>query len=576
MDTMKLDSNRQRRIFEYLFINKLFTLFIFGLVAFNEYMKYVNYEFASAQYFYDIIPITIFMGIMLFISRLWFASIKLEKDSKKYKVIQIIETVLIFSLFTILIAYAPDVTQYKLLFLLIIITSSLQYGFKYGIIISIAASAIVLTIDLVFIRDAIVNEAFQNDLILIGVFILTAWLLGYYQKIEREHREYITQLAIFDGLTEVYNHRHFYDYLKTIISEARQSNSSVSLLILDIDNFKHYNDMFGHQQGDAALRKIADILKENTRSQDFIARYGGEEFAIILPGVPEKNAFAIAERIRSVIEQTHFEGEEYQPNGTLTVSIGVSSFPEKAHNDTELVKSADDALYRAKFFNKNRVETYFSILQELKDDISEKDITLLTSIKTLISVINVKDRYTYGHTERVVMYAQLIGEKLRLSEDDMKTLKYGAYLHDIGKINIPEQILNKKMPLTSYEWEVLKQHPVSGVEIISPVEGLAKVKPVILYHHEHYDGNGYPSGLKGEEIPYLARIMTVVDSFDAMTSNRVYKPKKSFEESIEELRRCKGTQFDPEITEVFIEVLKENRLSFSSGNIIHREAWMMA
>ncbi|HHY81408.1 MAG TPA: diguanylate cyclase [Clostridiales bacterium] len=573
---MKLDFNRQKRIFEYLFINKFFTLFIFGMVAFNEYMKYVNYQFDNEQYFNDIIPITIFMVIMLLISRLWFATLKLEKSSKKYKIIQFVESFIIFSMFTILIAYAPDVTQYKLLFLLVIITSSLQYGFRYGIIISIIASGIVLTIDLIYMRNAIVNEAFQNDLILIGVFILTAWLLGYYEKIEREHREYITQLAIYDGLTEIYNHRHFYDSLKMFTNKAKQSNTHVSLLIIDIDHFKHYNDMFGHQQGDAVLKKIASILKENTRPEDFVARYGGEEFAVILPNTDEKRALIVAERIRQVIEKTEFEGEEYQPNGNLTVSIGVSSYPDKAQSDTDLVKSADDALYRAKFFNKNRVETYFSILQELKDDISEKDITLLTSIKTLISVINAKDRYTYGHTERVVMYAQMIGEKLKLSEEDMKNLKYGAYLHDIGKINIPEQILNKKMPLTSKEWDILKQHPANGAEIISPVECLSKVKPVILHHHEHYDGTGYPYGLKGEDIPYLARIMTVVDSFDAMTSNRVYKPRRQFDEAIEELRKFKGIQFDPEITDVFISVLLENKFSFSSGDGLNRRSWMMS
>ena len=126
----------------------------------------------------------------------------------------------------------------------------------------------------------------------------------------------------------------------------------------------------------------------------------------------------------------------------------------------------------------------------MKDDLKDKDITLLTSIKTLISVINAKDRYTYGHTERVVMLCQALGERLNLSEEDLKILKYSAYLHDIGKINIPEQILNKKLPLTKEEWDIMKQHPANGVRIIEPVESLDKVKPVILHHHERYDGEG--------------------------------------------------------------------------------------
>jgi diguanylate cyclase (GGDEF)-like protein/putative nucleotidyltransferase with HDIG domain len=552
---VKLDRNRQKKILEYLFITKLFTFFIFSLAAFSEYMKFVDYKFTTLIYFSDIIPITLYMLIMLLTSRLWFASIKFEKNSRKYRTVQILESLINIVLFSLLIAFAPDVPQYKLLFLLIIITSSLQYGFKHGMTVSAIASVIVLAIDLLAMPEAIVNEAFQDDLIIVGVFLLTAWLLGFYEKIEREHRESITQMAIIDGLTGVYNHRYFFETLKRLIGNAKKTGAHLSLLFIDIDHFKHYNDLFGHQEGDEVLKEIAEILKQNTRPQDLVCRYGGEEFAVILQDTNEQNALIVAERIRDTIEKTDFKGQEHLPSGLLTVSIGVSSFPDKAQSDTELVKSADDALYRAKFFNKNRVETYFSILQEMKDDLKDKDITLLTSIKTLISVINAKDRYTYGHTERVVMLCQALGERLNLSEEDLKILKYSAYLHDIGKINIPEQILNKKLPLTKEEWDIMKQHPANGVRIIEPVESLDKVKPVILHHHERYDGEGYPDGLKGEEIPCLARIMTVVDSYDAMTSNRAYKSKMSFEEAIEELKACSGTQFDPEITQIFIELL---------------------
>ncbi len=153
------------------------------------------------------------------------------------------------------------------------------------------------------------------------------------------------------------------------------------------------------------------------------------------------------------------------------------------------------------------------------------------------------------------MFSQMLGKALNLSEEDLKTLKYGAYLHDIGKINIAEGILNQKMPLTSEEWDILKQHPANGVGIIEPVESLAKVRPLILYHHERYDGRGYPEGLKGQEIPYLARIITVVDSFDAMCSKRTYRTGLCFDEAIEELKRHSGTQFDPKITSVFINTL---------------------
>ena len=316
--------------------------------------------------------------------------------------------------------------------------------------------------------------------------------------------------------------------------------------------------MYGHQKGDEALKKIGKLLKNIARENDLVARYGGEEFAIILPNTSEEEATKIAERIRNKVEKTYFEGQENQPNANFTVSVGIAAFPDKAKSELELVKCADDALYRAKFFHKNRVETYVSVLDELKRDLNEEENTLVTSIKTLISIINAKDKYTYSHVERVVIYSRLMAKKLELSEDEKKQLIYGAYMHDIGKINIPNEILTKKMRLTKEEWEILKQHPKDGVEIIKSVNSLKNVVPLILYHHERYDGFGYPVGLKEKEIPYLARVLTVIDSFDAMTSSRPYNKRKTYDEGLIELERCSGTQFDPEIVRIFSEVVKEN------------------
>ena len=340
------------------------------------------------------------------------------------------------------------------------------------------------------------------------------------------------------------------------ISEVE--NEKLSLIFMDIDYFKHYNDLYGHQKGDEALKKIGKLLKNIARENDLVARYGGEEFAIILPNTSEEEATKIAERIRNKVEKTYFEGQENQPNANFTVSVGIAAFPDKAKSELELVKCADDALYRAKFFHKNRVETYVSVLDELKRDLNEEENTLVTSIKTLISIINAKDKYTYSHVERVVIYSRLMAKKLELSEDEKKQLIYGAYMHDIGKINIPNEILTKKMRLTKEEWEILKQHPKDGVEIIKSVNSLKNVVPLILYHHERYDGFGYPVGLKEKEIPYLARVLTVIDSFDAMTSSRPYNKRKTYDEGLIELERCSGTQFDPEIVCIFSEVVKEN------------------
>ena len=361
-----------------------------------------------------------------------------------------------------------------------------------------------------------------------------------------------------DGLTELYNHRYFCDSLAEKIKIGEKENSPVSMIFIDIDYFKNYNDMYGHQKGDYVLKRIGEIIKSSIGNEHIPARYGGEEFAIILPDTTEDMAVKIAESLRKKIENTYFEGEENQPNGKLTASMGVSVYPDKAGSDIELIKSADDALYRAKFFYKNRVEAYISILDEIKSNIDEEDIELVTSIKTLISVINAKDRYTYGHVERVVVYGRMLAESLGLNERDKNILIYGAYMHDIGKINISKDVLIKKMKLTDDEWEVLKQHPANGVEIIKSVKSLNMIIPLIISHHEKYDGTGYPNNLKGDEIPYLARVLTVIDSFDAMTSNRPYNKRKTYKEAIEELQRCSGTHFDPEIVKVFIKALKTN------------------
>lgn len=561
----KIANNRQKKVYEIISIVKLACLLFCGIIVFNYFYNDKKIVIINNNDYLKMVPIGVgtFVIALIYIIWIFFSTEKLK--FKDFKLLQVTEDSVFILIFSALILMSgAEKSQYKLLFLFIVITSTIQSGMKDGMITSCISSIIVLGVDLIRGNNSSVNQSFENDLILASIFVLTAWLLGYYVKIEEEYTENLANLANIDGLTVVYNHRFFHDVLKDVVERAKKENFPVSLIFTDIDYFKHYNDLYGHQKGDEVLRKIGFILKSSVRSGDIVARYGGEEFAIILPHTSEADCLDVAERIRAEVEKSKFEGEENQPNGQITISLGVSTFPDKANNEIELVKSADDALYRAKFFNKNRVETYYSVLEELKEDIEEEHIDLITSIKTLISVINVKDRYTYGHIERVVMFAKLLGNKLGLTEEDKKTLKYGAYLHDIGKINISKDVLNKKMRLTDDEWEILKQHPANGVDLIKPVESLKQIIPLILHHHERYDGRGYPSGIKGNAIPYLTKILTVVDSFDAMTSNRPYSNRKTYDEAIEELRRCAGTQFDPDIAEAFIEVVQENKNKFDN------------
>ncbi len=557
-----IESNKYKQINDIVAIVKLASLLFTGMILLQCFFKQNKFH-ESIYAEYSVIGAGFVTFLLLFIYILWSFSTSDKISSNRPNSIEKMETIIFILIFTLAIVLSgANTSEYKILFLFIITTTTIQSGMKHGIIVSIVSSIIILVMDLLWMPMNIVNPYFENDLVLSAIFMLTAWPLGFYVKIERDHINNLKSLVNEDGLTGVYNHRYFHEALSEEMNKAKEENSKISMIFIDIDYFKQYNDLYGHQEGDKVLRKIGHILKETTRASDIVARYGGEEFSIILPDTDEDEATHIAENIRSNVESTYFDGQENQPNGNLTVSIGISIFPDKAHSDIELVKSADDALYRAKFFNKNRVESYTSVLDELKDDIDEKDGELVTSIKTLISVINAKDRYTYGHSERVVFYSRLLGERLGLSEEEKSTLIYGAYMHDIGKINISKDILIKKMPLTSEEWNIIKEHPQNGVEIIKPFKSLRDIAPIILHHHEKYDGTGYPCGLKGEEIPYLARILTVVDSFDAMTSNRPYNKRKTYCQGIEEIKAFSGIQFDPYIAKVFIEIIKENEENF--------------
>lgn len=552
-------NDKQKQINDIVSVVKLCSLLLIGIILSKEYMKHNTLILFAPAAYYTIVCLFIPLMILILIYVGWSFSIKNKINNNYQNIFNKIEILFFISLFTIIVlVFGANESQYKFMYLFIIITTAIKFGMKQGLIVSSISSIIILAMDIFMAPDLIVNTYFENDLILAGIFILTAWPLGFYVKVENQHIKMLEEMVNIDGLTKLYNHRYFYDSLIEKVKIGERDNTPISMIFIDIDYFKQYNDTFGHQKGDYVLKKIGELIKENRRNGEIAARYGGEEFALLLPNIGENEALSIAENLRSEIESTYFEGEETQPKGKITVSMGVTVFPDKAKDEIELIKSADDALYRAKFFDKNRVEAYKSILDKIKNDIDEKDVELVASIRTLISVINAKDRYTYGHVERVVIYSKILADKLKLSEKDKEILTYGAYIHDIGKINISKEVLIKKMKLTNEEWEELKQHPANGVEIIKSVKSLEEVIPLIISHHERYDGNGYPNKQKGEEIPYLARILTVVDSFDAMTSNRPYNSIKTYEEAVEEIIRCSGTQFDPDIAKAFAEVVTNN------------------
>jgi len=292
------------------------------------------------------------------------------------------------------------------------------------------------------------------------------------------------------------------------------------------------------------------------------ARYGSDEFTVIVPD-SEKSAVKLAEEICGKIESSSFEGEEILPKGKITVSLGIAGYPKHGKTAKEIIRSADEALYKAKY-SKDKVQVYFSVMDDLREGIVETERDLFNSIKTLISIINAKDRYTYGHSERVAYYCLKMAEKLNLKDEEKVLLRYSAFLHDIGKIEIDREILNKIGPLRTPEWAILKKHPVWGSDIIRPISSLKKAIPAILHHHENIDGSGYPSGLTGGNIPLEAKILRIADSYDAMTTDRPYKKARTVPEACGELKKYRGILFDPFLVDVFVKfILEEENEQFA-------------
>ncbi len=553
------EQKRNKQVFEIIVMLKIVYI-ILGMISIASF-----FNVSSDIRYLVFIPVLISIFIIaMLIYFYWIITHMRNRIDEPPKLADYIETTVMLLIFIlVMMATGLQDSGYKLLSIFIVLISAIQFGKNYSLGVATISTVIILLSDFISVGfdKEILSQYFEKDLVLISALFVTAFILGMYVNTEREHSKELKNLANLDELTGLYNHRYFQEFLQKSIQNTDKLNQEVSLLFMDIDYFKNFNDVNGHQAGDVLLSEIGDIMKACIRSSDVIARYGGEEFAAILPNTAENDAVKIGERIRRSIQNTYFKGQENQPDKNITISIGVSSYPKRAKSKHQLINTADDALYRAKSFNRNRVELYHSIL----DDLSEKmeiNKESIKSLKAFISMINLKDRYTYGHTERVVIYSKYFGEYLKLSEDDKVKLQVATYLHDIGKLEIPEEVLNKKEKLTEEEIQMFRNHPQAGVDLIQNIKELDEFKPIIKHHHERYDGYGYPSGLKGKEIPYLSRILTITDSFDAMTSNRLYNKVKTQEEGIQELRDHAGTQFDPELVEQFIDMLEKYKNKF--------------
>jgi len=362
----------------------------------------------------------------------------------------------------------------------------------------------------------------------------------------------ISERAIRDQRTGLHNHGYFEEALEEALRGGRANGGRFSLALLDIDDFKRYNDTYGHLKGDLLLEFFGKQLK-TLLDGHLVARYGGEEFAVILSGHSAQEAYEVLNKVRKTINDTYFEGVELFPHGCLSFSAGIVDYAKDVYDRHQLVDRADQAMYYAKAQGKNTVHVF------REDSALQRSIDIEQDLREIEQQVNIflsKDVYTFQHSKRVYRYAVELSDALQLSETERRTFVLGALIHDIGKLEIPRDVLNKKGKLTDEEWEMVKKHVIWGKEIAATNERFRPLLPLIELHHERYDGSGYPRGLKGEEIPRLARALCVIDSFDAMTTERPYQRTKTFEEAIAELRTFSGRQFDPELVETFIRMLE--------------------
>ncbi|MGZ4431627.1 MAG: bifunctional diguanylate cyclase/phosphohydrolase [Gaiellales bacterium] len=353
-----------------------------------------------------------------------------------------------------------------------------------------------------------------------------------------------TRDAETDGLTLLGNHRAFQTDLRDALSMAASTGSELSLALLDIDDFKAVNDRFGHPVGDQVLEQLSSLLRD-VYGESQAYRIGGEEFAVLLPGVAEDGAYAALERLHARLWQTRF------PHGEgLTVSVGIGAFPATAGDRDELLRVADGALYWAKNHGKSRSCVFSPSVVRIY---SPEELALtaerharLRAAEGLIRVVDAKDTYAGAHSQSVSRLVEGIARAMGLQEETVDQVRLAGLLHDLGKIAIPDRILQKPGRLDPDELRVMREHPELGYRLLEGL-GVSPVDRWIRHHHEWWDGSGYPLGLAGEDIPLGSRIILVADAFDAMTSDRVYRAAGSTPEAVAELRRRAWTQFDARV-----------------------------
>jgi diguanylate cyclase (GGDEF)-like protein/putative nucleotidyltransferase with HDIG domain len=396
--------------------------------------------------------------------------------------------------------------------------------------------------------------------------------------------------AITDGLTSLKTHRFFMQAVDAEWRRSPRSGKPFSLIILDLDGFKQLNERFGHLEGDKVLTAVARVLEASSRQSNTVARYGGDQFALLVPEATPEQAQILAERLRA-----NLKADSYLSSRGVTASFGIGTFPVHGVTPEEIVRVAESGMYLAKHEKGNRVrvaaqtpdkssgdwdqqllqaylgvavkrmfatgpEVFNQYLARFEAATNGDTASLMDTVTALAFTIDAKDHYTQGHSQSVARLASQIGQEIGLTREELEEIRLAGILHDIGKIGVPESVLNKPSGLTPEEYELMKSHTTLGERILAPLKfkAIEAIKKIVRHHHERIDGKGYPDGLTGDDIPLGARIITIADCFDTIISDRAYKKACPLEEALEELRRGRGTQFDAKLLDAFLNSLAKS------------------
>jgi diguanylate cyclase (GGDEF)-like protein/putative nucleotidyltransferase with HDIG domain len=391
-----------------------------------------------------------------------------------------------------------------------------------------------------------------------------------YKRVERQ--------ATTDGLTNLFNHRTGQEKLAEQLKLAERYQRNLAVIMMDIDHFKSINDRYGHPVGDTVLKSVARIIRRDCRDVDIPVRYGGEEFLLVLPEINQESAVVVAERLRKTLQREVITHDDVQLS--VTASIGVAAYPEDAEAQHHLLELADKALYMSKRLGRNQVHTasdlMFHDLEEHKheappavpavntptaevagDDKEGLVPEVVEMVKAMAGALYAKSEYNKVHHLETARFAEMVAKVLGLNQRQIEQIRVAGLLHDVGLLSVPEDIINKPGQVTADELRVLMQHPIMGAQMFRPIHALKEICDILENHHECWDGTGYPRGLKGEEIPLSARIISIVDAYHAMISERPYRPAMAKEKAKRVLRNGAGTQFDPFLVDIFLACLAE-------------------